>query len=692
MGAEPRYRAFISYSWQDKVWGRRIHSWLETYNIPKAEKNGAPLPKRLGRIFRDDADMPAASNIGDVVAVALAEAEAMIVVCSPRSARSKWVNSEVSHFRRLPGPRKVYAVIIDGTPNSGDPETECFPPALRAATDPDDPEAMPIEPVGLDVRRDGRDRICARLAAGLLDIDFDDLWGRDRRRAERRSRQRLAALSVLTAVFAGLLTLSVINGVRAHLALSRFFAERAWQKLADGDAPAAARYALAGLRIAPQNKPLFEAALGGVMQASGESAAPLEAGGATLGLNVAATGDRFVTAGADGAVRLWRFGDAAPLAIFKIAPGPLAYAMISRDGSKIAAAGTDGALRVFDAKPGAVARVLSASGPSFAALAFSPDGANVLTARENGAIDLWRDGAASALAPAGPYVWAAAFSPDGARIAVARDDGTIPIVNVQSGAIERVVEAGEDAVLDVAFSPDGARIATGDAVVRLRVWRLSDGRRLVDVKAHAYEIYRVRFAPEGARIATAGTDQAARIWSAQTGARIAEFTRDANVVNDVAFSSDGQRIATAGEDHVARLWDARSGKLLAAFQGHADAVIAARFAADGRTVATLSADGAVRLWPGERGRDLARIAGHDHAASVEFAPGGAALVSAGRDGAAKIWDVRTGALRATLKGHESGVRAAFVAHNGLSVATAGEDGSVAIWDFSGRLLRSWRAH
>ena len=75
MGAEPRYRAFISYSWQDKVWGRRIHSWLETYKIPKAEKNGAPLPKRLGRIFRDDADMPAASNIGDVVAVALAEAE-----------------------------------------------------------------------------------------------------------------------------------------------------------------------------------------------------------------------------------------------------------------------------------------------------------------------------------------------------------------------------------------------------------------------------------------------------------------------------------------------------------------------------------------------------------------------------------------------------------------------------------------
>jgi len=129
LGAEPRYRAFISYSWQDKVWGRRIHSWLETYKIPKAEKNGAPLPKRLGRIFRDDADMPAASNIGDVVAVALAEAEAMIVVCSPRSARSKWVNSEVSHFRRLPGARKVYAVIIDGTPNSGDPDTECFPPA-----------------------------------------------------------------------------------------------------------------------------------------------------------------------------------------------------------------------------------------------------------------------------------------------------------------------------------------------------------------------------------------------------------------------------------------------------------------------------------------------------------------------------------------------------------------------------------
>ena len=33
-GPDNRYRAFISYSQQDKDWGRRIHTWLETYRVP----------------------------------------------------------------------------------------------------------------------------------------------------------------------------------------------------------------------------------------------------------------------------------------------------------------------------------------------------------------------------------------------------------------------------------------------------------------------------------------------------------------------------------------------------------------------------------------------------------------------------------------------------------------------------------
>jgi len=195
-----RYRSFISYSQQDKRWGRRLHSWLETYRAPVGVIADIQDTRRLGRFFRDEAEMPAATDIGEVVRDAIETAESLIVVCSPRSAQSQWVASEISHFRRTNPDGKLFAVIIDGVPNSGDPQTECFPAALRRRAEGDD--SMPVEPVGVDVRVDSKDRICARLAAGLLDVDFDDLWQRDRRRAERRQRQALITLSATSAAFA----------------------------------------------------------------------------------------------------------------------------------------------------------------------------------------------------------------------------------------------------------------------------------------------------------------------------------------------------------------------------------------------------------------------------------------------------------------------------------------------------------
>ncbi len=215
VGPDNRYRAFISYSQQDREWGRRIHTWLETYRIPAGVAPGDQSDRRLGRFFRDDEDMAAASDIAEIVRRAIESAESLIVICSPRSAQSKWVNAEIQHYRRTGRSRKVFAVIIDGVPNSGDPATECFPPALRAAGDPDDPDALPIEPLGLDVRKDGQARACARLAAGLIGVDFDELWQRDRRRAETRMRLAVISLAAVSTVFAALTATAIWFGAQA---------------------------------------------------------------------------------------------------------------------------------------------------------------------------------------------------------------------------------------------------------------------------------------------------------------------------------------------------------------------------------------------------------------------------------------------------------------------------------------------
>jgi hypothetical protein len=208
-----RYRSFISYSQKDKVWGRRLQGWLETYRVPVGVVANIQSGQRLGRFFRDEDEMPAASDIAEVVREAIETAESLIVVCSPRSAQSRWVAAEIEYFRRANPDAEIFAVIIDGQPNSGDPATECFPPALRRGGGEGQ---MPIEPVGVDVRVDSKQRICARLAAGLLQVEFDELWQRDRRRAERRQRHAIITLSAVTTAFALLAGAAVWAGLVAQ--------------------------------------------------------------------------------------------------------------------------------------------------------------------------------------------------------------------------------------------------------------------------------------------------------------------------------------------------------------------------------------------------------------------------------------------------------------------------------------------
>ncbi len=201
-----RYRAFISYSSQDKSQAERLHRALEAYRVPSGVDADLKPDRRLGRFFRDDDEIGATADIGDSVRAAIRDAESLVVLCSPAAARSAWVDAEILHFRRTGRGDRVFAIIIDGIPNSGDPATECFPPSLRSRDRHPSSGRMPMEPLGLYFRREPFSRLQTRLVAGLLGIEFDSLWRREQR---RQSRRRLAA--------AGLILLGVALAVAAIL-------------------------------------------------------------------------------------------------------------------------------------------------------------------------------------------------------------------------------------------------------------------------------------------------------------------------------------------------------------------------------------------------------------------------------------------------------------------------------------------
>ncbi|SFJ77899.1 MTH538 TIR-like domain [Sphingomonas sp. NFR04] len=203
-GASARYGAFISYNHADRARARWLHRALERYRIPAKLVGGeaafGPVPRRLGRIFRDLDELSAASDLSAEVRAALAESACLIVICTPAAAASQWVAREIALFRELHPDRPVLAALFDGEP------AEALPLPLRRTA-----EGAETEPLAADFRegKDGRRLALLKLVAGAVGVPLDALVQRDAQARVRRVTAVTALAVCLLLAMAGLTILAV---------------------------------------------------------------------------------------------------------------------------------------------------------------------------------------------------------------------------------------------------------------------------------------------------------------------------------------------------------------------------------------------------------------------------------------------------------------------------------------------------
>lgn len=212
-----RYRAFISYSHADARWAAWLHRALETYRVPRRLRAGdaahAPLPATLAPVFRDREELGSAHALGPQIESALADSDALIVVCSPAAVASRWVGLEIAAFKRMRPGAPVLALIVDGEPHAGDAR-ECFPDELRFEPDADGTlSTRPAEPLAADLRpgQDGKSLALSKLVSGLLGVGLDALVQRE---AQRRHQRMLA----ITALAVAVMLVTSYLGVQAVIA------------------------------------------------------------------------------------------------------------------------------------------------------------------------------------------------------------------------------------------------------------------------------------------------------------------------------------------------------------------------------------------------------------------------------------------------------------------------------------------
>jgi tetratricopeptide (TPR) repeat protein len=200
-----RYAAFLSYSHRDGKVAAWLQRTLEGYRVPPyiIGRPGAfgAVPTRIGAVFRDREDLPASSDLATSVKAALMASDALIVVCSPDAAQSRWVNAEIALFKARGNAERVFALIVGGEPFAseipGREAHECLPLALRRYVGPDGIVSdQPAEPMAADLRHecDGRRLARSKIVAGLLGISLDMLIRREHARRQRSWAALAAAL------------------------------------------------------------------------------------------------------------------------------------------------------------------------------------------------------------------------------------------------------------------------------------------------------------------------------------------------------------------------------------------------------------------------------------------------------------------------------------------------------------------
>lgn len=651
------YDAFISYSHgADGELAADLQESLQRFSKPWYRRT--PFVS----VVRDASSFGASASLAGTIHEALDEADHFVLLLSPESAESPWINDEVAHWIETKGVESMTFVITrwkgdDLSTGPGLTDLGKFrwdgadvPVALHGVVD--EPLAVDLRwarsPAHRTLRNDAwRDDI-AEIAASIRDQNKDELIGTV---VAMRTRARMLTTSILlgAAILLFATVLGVGGWVLANRARTEAVDDRNLAQSQQADAVVARDEAQSAQREAIDQAEAAQAAQLTAEQAAAAADEAAEAAQASLAKAESAVAaaeadlENAQTELVDTRNNLTSTKQDLAVAETNLAGAEIALETARQDLLDATAAAERQTTIAHSVATASRSIALLNDDPRAAALvglaAF--DIADTPQSRDALVTLGQRSNIVATVSSAGgkPITWARfAFIGDGGRL-VAADGRNAGIHNAQTGRLITSLPPADEVITDLAYSEASGLLAVADEA-GIGVWDIATETLLNRFEGHLDDPGNVAWSPDGRIIASTSSSELL-VWEAATGITIArQQNPNEGGTTDVAISPDGTLIVTGGFTDI-RFWDAVGTPIGDSIDtGPSLNFVSLAFSPDGSRLASTSSV-AVLVWDTVAKTQVGRVTHTDIVTGVAFSRSGRWLATSAADETVRIWDVET---------------------------------------------------
>lgn len=742
MEQDKEYFAFISYQRQDEDWAKWLAHELEHYHLPVKLNGRKDLPNELRPIFRD-VDELSAGNLPEQIHDALRNSKNLIVICSRKSAKSKWVNKEVEEFIKLGKTEHIFPFIIDGIAHSKNPKTECFPLALKqipsdkercganisestsSSTNPRVCIDCPLDSNDKkhgDIKDKGRDAAVVKIVAGMLNLKFDTLWERyekEKAEEERKIREQRDNLLKLQSRF--LAEKANDETASNRVFKSRLLAIEALQKAYTREAENALRRSFDSrqIKLSGHTRPVTN-------------------------LVFSSDGNLLASASEDQSIRIWDMKDGRCLMIFNGHTNAIKSINFNHTNKLLVSTSYDNTIRIWNLVTEKQTYIFRKHCKDIQDAIFSPDDKEIICASGDSHIYVWeirRRCCTHVLNGHYSYVSSLACSPDGTNFASISKDH-ICVWDSKTYSKKKGFENQYHQYSKISYNHKGDKIMVlpygqypntkYSSIVSLNYIKRTEGAKEIEIldSINLEHVSRLNgdyasFSNDDKHIITSSNNRTIDFLDAKTYKRLKTIKSDYDF-SIFSNSSNGNKIALGllnGEITILDYIEDRSmltyaAKDITGVEHHSfwpvfidpdskyviariynniyilnsssynvekiittnDYVDLITFCPKGKYVAFQS-NNTIKIWDIDKSQIIKTLEGHtDYIKSISFNPDGNKLISASRDHTIRVWDIESGRCIKTIKSHLDSVNSASYSPNGRQIVSASDDKTIRIWD------------